>query len=301
MGVSIGGIGIGASLTPPAVAWIMVNHGWQSAFYTSALAGILIAVLWGWYAKDRPAHHTSVNEAELNYIRSSLLTSFPSSEDMMAPSAPRARGPGEGESVPWAAFLRTPSISWLVLAYTCLGYVAYVYMSWFYLYLVNVRGFDVLRGAFFAMGPFIAMALFCPFGGWLTDRFAASLCVNHARSYVGGGGMLISGICILAGARAAEPHLAILFLSLGAGFLYFTVGAFWASTIDLTSRYAGTLSGVMNTGANIGGTISPTLTPWLAEQFGWDVSLGFAALVAVIGGALWLLIRPGDGLSTEGN
>ena len=297
MGVSIGGIGIGSSLTPPAVAWIMVNYGWQSAFYTSALVGILIAVLWGWYAKDRPAQHTSVNEAELNYIRSSLLTSFPSSEA----SAHQGRGPGEGESVPWATFLRTPSVWWLVLAYTCLGYVAYVYMSWFYLYLVNVRGFDVLRGAFFAMGPFIAMALFCPFGGWLTDRLAACLCVNHARSYVGGGGMLISGICILAGARAAEPHLAILLLSLGAGFLYFTVGAFWASTIDLTSRHAGTLSGIMNTGANIGGTISPTLTPWLAEQLGWNVSLGFAALVAVIGGMLWLLIRPGDGLSTEGN
>src|SRR6266513_3571840 len=35
IGVSIGGIGIGASLTPPAVAWIMVNYGWQSAFYLS--------------------------------------------------------------------------------------------------------------------------------------------------------------------------------------------------------------------------------------------------------------------------
>jgi ACS family glucarate transporter-like MFS transporter len=301
MGVSIGGIGIGASLTPPAVAWIMVNYGWQSAFYTSALAGILIAVLWGWYARDQPAQHTSVNEAELNHIRSSLLTSFPSSADMLSLSVHQGGGPGEGKSVPWAAFLRTPSVWWLVLAYTCLGYVAYVYMSWFYLYLVNVRGFDVLRGAFFAMGPFIAMALFCPLGGWLTDRLAGSLCVNHARSYVGGGGMLISGICILAGARAVEPHLAILLLSLGAGFLYFTVGAFWASTIDLTSRHAGTLSGVMNTGANIGGTISPSLTPWLAEQFGWNVSLGFAALVALIGGMLWLLIRPGDGLNTEGN
>ncbi|HEY3197878.1 MAG TPA: MFS transporter [Nitrospirales bacterium] len=297
MGVSIGGIGIGASLTPPAVAWIMVNYGWQSAFYASALAGILIAVLWGWYARDRPAQHTSVNQAELNDIRSSLLTSLPIGKDVISASTRQGTGPAEGESVPWGAFFRTPSVWWLVLAYSCLGYVAYVYMTWFYLYLVNVRGFDVLRGAFFAMGPFIAMALFCPFGGWLTDRLAVSLCVNHARSYVGGGGMLISGLCILAGAWAAEPHLAILLLSLGAGFLYFTVGAFWASTIDLTSRHAGTLSGVMNTGANIGGTISPTLTPWLAEQFGWNVSLGFAAFVAVIGGMLWLLIRPGDGLS----
>ena len=289
IGVSIGGIGIGASLTPPTVAWIMVNYGWQSAFYVSGLAGILIAILWAWYARDQPEQHTSVNEAELNIISGpSPAGRTPLRNDT---------GQGEGKSVPWAAFLRTPSIWWLVLAYTCLGYVAYVYMSWFYLYLVNERGFDVLRGAFFAMGPFIAMALFCPFGGWLTDRLAASLGLNQGRSYVGCGGMLLSGICILVGARVADPHLAILFLSLGAGFLYFTVGAFWASTIDFTSRHAGTLSGIMNTGANIGGTISPTFTPWLAEQFGWNIALGFAAIVAALGGVLWLLIRPGNGLS----
>ncbi len=298
IGVSIGGIGIGASLTPPTVAWIMVNYGWQSAFYVSALAGILIAILWAWYARDQPEQHRSVNEAELRSIRSATHTGrdAPTDEGMVSGSYDGARGPSDGKSVPWAAFLRTPSIGWLVLAYTCLGYVAYVYMSWFYLYLVNERGFDVLRGAFFAMGPFIAMALFCPFGGWLTDRLAGSLGVNRGRSYVGCGGMLLSGICILVGARAANPHLAILFLSLGAGFLYFTVGAFWASTTDFTSRHAGTLSGIMNTGANIGGTISPTFTPWLAEQFGWNIALGFAAMVAALGGVLWMLIRTEDQL-----
>jgi MFS transporter, ACS family, glucarate transporter len=110
-------------------------------------------------------------------------------------------------------------------------------------------------------------------------------------------GMLGSGLCVLSGAQAQEPHVAILLLSLGAGFLYFTVGAFWSSTIDLARRHAGILSGIMNTGANLGGTISPTLTPWLAEQFGWNFSLGFAAAIAALGGVLWLLIRPGDGLA----
>ena len=276
MGVSIGGIGIGASMTPPVVAWIMVNFGWQTAFYVSAIAGLFIASLWTWYARDRPEQHKGVNDAELEYIRDT-------------PVSPH-------ESVPWLSFLRTPSIWWLVLSYTGLGYVAYVYMSWFYLYLVNVRGFDVLRGAFYAMGPFLAMAVFCPLGGWITDRLAASHGLNRGRSSVGTAGMLLSATCILAGTQAEEPRLAILLLSLGAGFLYFTVGAFWASTIDLAPRHAGTLSGIMNTGANIGGTISPTLTPWLAEQFGWNFSLGFAAAIAALGGMLWLLIKPGDGL-----
>lgn len=282
MGVSIGGIGVGSALTPPIVAWMMVNYGWQSAFYAAGLVGIAIAVLWGWYATDRPERHRGVNAEELAVING---TAAP-------PAAHR-------EPVPWDAFLRTPTVWWIVLSYTGLGYVAYVYMSWFYLYLVNERGFDVLRGAFFASGPFIAITVLCPLGGWVTDRLAAAWGVNNGRSRVGCAGMLLSGLCIMAGTQIAEPYTAIAMLSLGAGFLYFTVGAFWASTIDLAPRHSGTLSGIMNTGANIGGTISPTLTPWLAEQFGWNVSLGFAAAVALLGGFMWLFVRPGDGLKSS--
>jgi MFS transporter, ACS family, glucarate transporter len=282
MGISIGGIGIGASITQPLIAWIMVNYGWQMTFYVSALLGLLVALAWGWYATNRPEEHPGVNKAELIYINGEHKQY---GEDSV-----------EQANVPWRAFVHTSSIWWLVLSYTALGYVAYVYMTWFYLYLVNVRGFDVLRGAFYAMGPFLAIAVFCPLGGFITDRLAHSLGVNRGRSYTGAAGMLCSGLCVFTGAQAQEPNVAIVLLSLGAGFLYFTVGAFWSSTIDIARRHAGTLSGIMNTGANLGGTLSPTLTPWLAEQFGWNFAVGFAAAVAAIGGMLWLLIRPGDGL-----
>jgi ACS family glucarate transporter-like MFS transporter len=285
MGVSIGGIGIGSAITFPLVAWMMVNYGWQSAFYASGLAGLAVALLWGWYATDRPEQHHRVNQGELHYIRESSLT----------PALPPA------EPVPWRAFARTPAVWWLVLSYTGLGYVAYVYMNWFYLYLVEERGYEVLRGGLFASGPFLAMTVLCPLGGWVTDRLVGSLGVNRGRSYVGFTGMVLSGTCIVAGSQVAAPYAAIVLLSLGAGFLYFTVGAFWAGTIDLAPRHAGTLSGMMNTGANLGGTISPTLTPWLAEHFGWTVSLGVAAGIAWLGGLLWLWVRTGDGLRMEKN
>jgi len=55
----------------------------------------------------------------------------------------------------------------------------------------------------------------------------------------------------------------------------------------------------MNMGANIGGAISPTVTPWIAEQWGWPLSLGTAALVAILGGLLWLRIDPEKGLAQE--
>lgn len=165
MGVSIGGIGIGSAITPPIVAWMMVNFGWQSAFYASGLAGIVIALLWAWYATDRPEDHPSVNQGELALIRGTPFTptlTLPpqGGGENRFPSPLGGEGEGEGEGgIPWKAFLHTPTVWWLVLSYTGLGYIAYVYMSWFFLYLVNERGFDVLRGAFFASGPFIAITV----------------------------------------------------------------------------------------------------------------------------------------------
>jgi ACS family glucarate transporter-like MFS transporter len=169
-------------------------------------------------------------------------------------------------------------------------------MSWFYLYLVNVRGFAILQGAFFASAPFIAMTIFCPLGGWVTDRLTEKYGINWGRASVGGTGMILAALCIIIGANVEAPYVAIGFLSLGAGWLYFTVGPFWSSATDLSKPYAGTLSGLMNTGANLGGTLSPTLTPWLADSFGWPIALGLAACIAFIGGLCWLFIKPGLGL-----
>jgi len=50
----------------------------------------------------------------------------------------------------------------------------------------------------------------------------------------------------------------------------------------------------MNTGANLGGVLSPTVTPWLAHHLGWGPALAAAAVVAMIGGVLWLKITPGE-------
>lgn len=276
IGIAIGGIGVGAALTPPFTAWIMVNYGWQTAFYGSALLGIVLAGIWWVVARDRPAQHPWVQ-----------------------PSATAGPDPGRSSmpAIPWRALRRTPTVWWLVLSYSCLGYVAYVYLSWFYLYLVTVRGFDVLQGGLFAAAPFLAMLVSCPLGGWATDRLALRHGVTAGRKLVGMAGMLAAAVSIGLGAAVESPYLAIAGLSIGAGWLYFTVGAYWSSTSDLSKAHAGSLSGLMNMGANIGGTLSPTVTPWIAARWGWGASLGAAALLAFIGGILWLWIDPGKGLT----
>ncbi len=115
---------------------------------------------------------------------------------------------------------------WLTLSYGCLGYVAYVYMSWFYLYLVNARGFTILSGGVFAAAPFLTILISCPLGGWVTDRLAMRHGITKGRQIVGMTGMGLAASSIVLGASVESPYLAIAGLSLGAGWLYFTIGAY---------------------------------------------------------------------------
>ena len=277
IGIAIGGIGVGSAITPPITAWIMVNYGWQSAFYLAASVGMGLAVIWWLFARDRPADHPW--------------------EKQQGASISTGNRPAAASTIPWFALRNTPTVWWLVLSYACLGYVAYIYMSWFYLYLVNVRGFNVLRGGVFAAAPFLAILITCPLGGWATDRLALRFGLRQGRRLIGLAGMILAAAFIALGAMIESPYLAIASLSLGAGWLYFSVGAYWASTSDLSQTHAGSLSGLMNMGANIGGAISPTITPWIADLWGWPLSLSVAALIAFTGGLLWLRIDPGKGLN----
>jgi len=281
IGMAIGGIGLGSAITPPLAAWIMVNWRWQTVFYLASLMGLGMALLWWIVARNHPHEHPWTNEAERALI-------------------PRVAAPGLFLAVPWRVFARSPTLLWLVASYTCLGYLAYIYMSWFYLYLVNVRGFDLLRGGLYAAAPFLVMLVFCPLGGWMTDRLATRYGVRNGRVWAGMTGMGLAGLTVALGGYVDSPWLAVASLSLGAGWLYFAVGAYWASTTDLSKTYAGTLSGLMNTGANLGGALSPTVTPWLADHWGWPVSLLVAALIALAGALMWLRIDPGKGLEARG-
>lgn len=277
IGIAIGGIGLGSAITPPIAAWVMVNWHWQTVFYLSAAVGMMMALLWWTLARNHPEEHP--------WVAKYTVTA------KAHESADRHRW------TPWKTFGRTPTIWWLVISYSCLGYVAYLYLTWFYLYLVNVRGFDMLRGGLYASTPFLAMLIGCPIGGWVTDRLTARYGITAGRAIAGMAGMVSAGCAITIGGFADSALLAIASLSIGAGCLYFTVGAYWASTTDLSRTHAGTLSGLMNTGANIGGAISPSLTPWIAAHWGWPASFATAGMIALIGAGLWLWIKPGDGLA----
>src|ERR1700742_2198367 len=71
-GLIFAGVGAGSGVTPPLLAWFILHHGWRSAFWFSAIIGVIAGAFWWWLARDTPEEDPRVSAAELSIIRQGI-------------------------------------------------------------------------------------------------------------------------------------------------------------------------------------------------------------------------------------
>ena len=278
------GIGLGGAMTPPIIASVMQHWGWRSSFYLSGLVGLFITFLWQWYVTDTPEEHRGVNEAELKIIR--------------AETTERTAVATTDNATIWQRMISDRSVWGLLFGYFCQGYPIYFFHTWFFIYLVRVRHFSISQGGIWGATPYIGVALLAPIGGWFSDFAVRRFGRRGGRRLAVWIGMFSSGVLLWLGSHAPNSTTAVLLLALGAGFNMFAATTFWATCIDLTQEFTGSLSGLMNTFGNLGGWVSPILTAYIATHFGWERALDCAAAVSIASGIFWFLVRADRSLDT---
>ena len=277
------GVGVGAGLTPPIVTAIMLAYGWRASFWFSAAVGLVAAVVWYLASRDHPEDHPGVDAVELAYIRAGL----------------EARKSQNRKPVPWRLIFSSKDVWLLTISYFAFGYIAFIFLSWFFIYIADVRGVDLRRSALYSMMPFLSMTICCLVGGIISDRFSQIKGLYVGRCVFGCVAMLASALFLVFGSEAHDTLTACVILAGGAGALYLAQSPYWAITADIAGPNTGVVSGVMNMGAQVAGAITSSLTPWIAAQFGWTMAFHVAAAMAVIGAAAWLFVDPSQSLASE--
>jgi ACS family glucarate transporter-like MFS transporter len=273
-GIVLSSIGLGSALAPPLLSHAMVRWGWRAALVVSAVPAAVTALVWLRVREAPPRREASATR--------------PSGAG--ADLAPRAR-----------EVLRRRSFVFLTASYTLQGYVGYIFVFWFYLYLVQERHFDLLQGAWMSSVPWLLSIASIPLGGWLADRCASGpLGPTWGARVVPMTGLALSGALISIGAHATSPWVAAGVLSLATALVLAVEGPFWSCLTKVAGEASGTAGGVMNLGSNVGGLISPALTPWLATVVGWEHSLHLAGLAAVVAALLWLGVGADTGQGEGG-
>lgn len=282
-GLIFAGVGIGAGITPPLITWIMLRDGWRWSFWASALLGLTAGAVWYLIARDSPDDHPWTSQQERRHIRDGI---------------PAVSSLGS-RAVPWRRIIADRNVMAITFSYFCYGYAAYIFFSWFFIYLSTVRGLNIRTSSYYTMLPFLAMAIGSPVGGWISDLLTRSYGHRVGRCGIAMAGIGLAAIFIALGTQVESARLASVVLAGGAGALYLSQSSFWTVTADLAGPSAGSVSGVMNMGGQLGGALTASLTPMIAAHFGWTASFLAAAALCAVGSLAWIGVRPDVGISVE--
>jgi len=282
-GLIFAGVGAGTAAAPIFVTYLMFHHGWRAPFWASAILGLIVGLVWYIAARDSPEQHSSVSSSELSYIQ--RFRASKSITSSIAESTPPSR-------LGWQQIVTNKNILAVTLSYFCFGYVAWIFFSWFYIYLAKVRGLDLKTSAFYSTLPPLAIIVCSLCGGAICDAVTKAYGKRIGRCGVACFALLLASVILVLGSRVASAAVASVVLSGGVGALYLAQSSYWAIAADIAGTSSGLASGFMNMGGQLGGALTASLTPVIAQRYGWASSFLVAAIFSGVGGITWLLVEP---------
>ena len=264
---------LGNAVAPPIVAVLILMHSWRAAFVVVGLLTMVWIIVWALYYKDDPRQHTAVNEAELQRL----------------PEHVSAAAAGD---TPWKKILRRMSPT--IFVYFCQVWTNTLFFSWVPIFFMNAYHLDLKKSAVFASGVFFAGVVGDVTGGLISDRVLKRTgSLPWARqgviavSLLGAFGFLIPVML------SHDVNVVVWSLSGAFFMLELTIGPIWAVPMDVAPKFAGTASGMLNTGAALATIISPVVFGAVVDLTGnWTLPFLGSGAFLLIGALSTIAIRP---------
>jgi len=271
---------IGGAISPLLVVPIQARYGWRASFYVFGVLGVVWAAVWYRWYRDRPAQMAAVCKAEL--------------EEIGDPPACAHEG------LPWGIALRSRNFQALLWMYFTYCYGSFFFLSWLQTYLVKGRGFsekDLLLSTF----PFILGALANLAGGFSSDALVRRMGLKRGRRIIAMCGLGASALFTVATILTPNKYVALVFLALSYAGSDFMLPTSWAVCLDIGKKYAGAVTGAMNTAGQIGSFLSSVVFGYLVKYSGsYEVPLVPMAVMLTVSAALWMKIDATKALIPEG-
>lgn len=279
-GLTSTGLTLGAAATAPIIVWLMGAYGWRSALLVTAPTGLLVAVLFRWYVSDAPEAHPKITDEELSLIASDR--------------PPGGDVPDRGT---WKLALKNRNVLLITISYFCMNYVFYLFFSWFFFYLVDVKGVSATDAGMLTAAQWALGAIGATAGGVLCDLLVRRLGLRRGPRWLIMTALILSATFLYAGAMVENPLVSVVLLCIAFGCTQLSEAPFWVATMAVSGRHAPIATGVLNTGGNLPGVLGGVLVPFVAGAFGWSVAMATGSIFAIVGAFLWLFIRADEPMS----
>ena len=264
---------MGGALTPFVVIPVMMWVGWRAAFYLLGALGVVWAVVWYVWYRDRGA-----------------------SKEVGGDNIVQTHHASEAGSSLTSHLLQLTSNKnfWLICGmYFFYAFGSWFFFSWFPTFMELGRGFEKSELTYAVAVPFIMSMIGNIAGGHLTDKLTQKYGIKVGRKALGSTSLAVSAVCMFLAAFIPGKMAVFVFLSLCFGIFDLMLPSAWALCIDLGKHHAGTLSGAMNTAGNIGGFCCGILFGELVQQSGnYNLPLYMIAVMLIVSAVLFAFINP---------
>jgi sugar phosphate permease len=266
---------LGNALTPPVIAWLILLVTWRGSFIIMGVISFVWTLVWALYFRDNPRDHRGISAAEI-----SQLPQF------------RTRQDRTDDPVPWRALTRR--MLPVTVVYFCYGWTLWLYLAWIPQYFLQNYQLNLASSAFFAAGVFLAGVVGDTLGGVVSDRiYERTHDRNKARRNLVVLGFLGSLVSMLPILFLHDVTMAALSLSAAFFFSEFTIGPMWAIPMDIAPRYAGSASGLMNTGSALAAIVSPLIAGYVIDRTGvWELPFLGSIVLLLLGAMLAFWMKP---------
>lgn len=201
---------------------------WRHIFWIFGGMGLIWCVLFFFWYRDRPEEKSSVNQAELALIHGD--------EDH-----------SKAEKVPWKKLMTNGNLWILCAMYFCAAYGWYFNITYLPGYLEDL---GVVKGqkftaewwkfSFMAGSPLLFGAAACLIGGWLSDIFIRRTGNRKwGRRLFGVIGHGLCAVCYFLAIFTRNPWLFVACIAGAAFWNDMTMGAAWASCLDIGKKFSG--------------------------------------------------------------
>jgi MFS family permease len=182
----------------------------------------------------------------------------------------------------------------VTIVYFCYGWTLWFYLAWIPLYFQQSYKLNLRNSALFAAGVFLGGVVGDTLGGVVSDRiYEKTGDRNQARRNLVVFGFLGSLLFMLPILFVHDLTLAAICLSLSFFFSEFTIGPMWAIPMDIAPRYAGSASGLMNSGSALAAIISPLIAGYVIDKTGiWELPFVGSIGLLLLGAFLAFAMKP---------
>src|SRR3954470_11089052 len=272
---------LGNAITPPLVVGLIALVSWRGSFLIIGVVSLAWTLVWALYFRDSPADHPAITSEELE-----RLPAF------------RSRAERKRDPVPWGPLIRR--MAPVTIVYFCYAWTLWLYLSWIPQYFTHSYNLNLRDSSLFSAGVFFGGVFGDTLGGIVTDRvYERTRSRDIARRNLVVFGFLASLAFMLPILFVHDVTLAAVCLSAAFFFSEFTIGPMWAIPMDIAPKYAGTASGLMNSGSALAAIISPVIAGYVIDKTGiWELPFIGSIVLLLLGAVLAFRMRPDEELAS---